>query len=232
MEVHLTSVLILVLSALAARGHATGYDWRHTYPVGYGPVTDWHSDCGGHLNGTNGVITSPNFPNKFPTPISCKWLIIAPPKKKIILYFTQFYVKEGFRLSEYDMYVTDKFYAGKNDLGEIKKEFPNFSTYKRYLLVRFRVREIGNIHLRVHDLHKDVYGFNITYEIVNEADDVREDACSAPKCSYLGECIASAKFETYKCNCYNEYWGAECEYGPFCDPTKGKNVCFNGGQCR
>ena len=46
--------------------------------------------------------------------------------------------------------------------------------------------DAGNIHLRVGDFLMDVHGFNITYEIVDVDTNLRTDACSVYKCSFLG----------------------------------------------
>ncbi len=36
------------------------------------------SDCGGISSGTNGVITSPNYPDDYVNANRCAWLIVAP----------------------------------------------------------------------------------------------------------------------------------------------------------
>ena len=65
-------------------------------PEPIGPI----AYCGGTVNGTHGSISTPNFPRRFPVPISCQWLLHAPPGKKIVLFFTQFYMRESFQLTE------------------------------------------------------------------------------------------------------------------------------------
>ncbi|KAG7190872.1 hypothetical protein KM043_006933 [Ampulex compressa] len=61
--------------------------------VGY----ELHSDgkhcedaCGGVFEDSNGTITSPSFPELYPTNKNCIWEIIAPPQYRITLNFTHF----------------------------------------------------------------------------------------------------------------------------------------------
>ena len=192
------------------------------------------TECGGYINGTRGFIKTPNFPRRFPTPISCRWLLFAPPSHKLILYFTQYYMRESFQVTVFDYYQDDRHYRGRHELGEIsfEDEVTQYTVYKSYLLLEFQVEEIGNIHLRVDDFLLDVYGFNITYEVVPVNEPPRQDACSVYKCSFLGSCMATANFETYKCHCFGPYFGDECQYGPYCDPENGLNMCYNNGKCR
>ncbi len=56
-------------------------------------------NCGGTPNGTRGHISTPGFPRKFPVPLSCQWVFHIPQGKKIVLYFTQFYMREAFQAS-------------------------------------------------------------------------------------------------------------------------------------
>ncbi|XP_067678282.1 uncharacterized protein [Haliotis asinina] len=193
-----------------------------------------YTDCGGFLTEERGFIKSPKFPDRFPTPISCHWVIQAPPERKIILYFTQYFLRSGFYLSEYDKYESEESYTGKNNLGEInfEDEFTSLVAYKPFVVITFNVRDNGNIHLRVEDYLQDVYGFNITYEVVGVEEKVGRDACSVHECSYLGNCMANFNYSEYRCHCFEGFFGNECQYGPYCDPDKGTNMCENGGRCR
>jgi hypothetical protein len=192
--------------------------------------------CGGKMNASSGYFHTPNFPHRFPAPIACRWLFHAPPGKKIVLYLTQFYLHNSFRVTEYSHYSEDTHgrvtWRGRYEVGEINFEEAYLVSSKPYMLIDFRVAEIGNIHLRVDEYLLDVYGFNITYEMVDEEMPVRTDACTVIKCSFLGHCIATANLDTYKCHCFPSYYGDECQYGPSCDPDKGINMCLNGGKCR
>ncbi|KAK3611744.1 hypothetical protein CHS0354_037324 [Potamilus streckersoni] len=192
------------------------------------------TNCGGILEAEKGVIHSPNFPNEFPTPISCEWLIRAPPEKKIIIYFTQFYLKNSFYVTEYDFYQDKTTYIGPRDLGRISWELdiPSLVAYKPYVHIEFSTENISNIHLRVIEYLLDVYGFNITYEMVNRSSDVPKNTCSVDSCSYLGNCLVNSDFSRYQCDCFEGFFGNECQYGPYCDPDVGINQCSNGGKCK
>jgi hypothetical protein len=190
--------------------------------------------CGGHLKGSAGFIQTPNFPNPFPLPLSCTWVLYAPPGHKAVVYFTQFFVRSGFRMAEYELYEDESFYVGKTDLGEVsfEEEMESVQPYKPYLVLRFDVGPaMGNMHLRVEHFLLDVYGFNITYEIMPTSVP-QTPACSVHNCSFLGDCLASSDFSQYRCQCFDGFYGDYCQYGPYCDPAIGMNMCRNGGTCR
>ena len=191
-------------------------------------------DCGGFLREPRGVVHSPGFPHRFPSPLACRWIIHAPPGKKIVLYFTQYFLREAFQVTEYDQYVNELTYSGRKSLGQInfQDHIRTVVAYKPYLALDFALRHMTNIHLRVEEYLEDVYGFNITYEVVDRGERVRQDTCSVNDCSFLGHCIASANFSTYRCVCFQGFFGRECQYGPYCDPDKGINMCLNQGRCR
>lgn len=46
--------------------------------------------CGGMLEGMNGTLTSPSFPDLYPPNKNCIWEIVAPPQHRITLNFTHF----------------------------------------------------------------------------------------------------------------------------------------------
>lgn len=46
--------------------------------------------CGGVLNTSNGTITSPSFPEAYPSNKHCVWEIIARPQYRITINFTHF----------------------------------------------------------------------------------------------------------------------------------------------
>ena len=56
-------------------------------------------ECGGNItNQQNGIIHSPNFPEKYatsdlPVSIQCNWFIYAQPNHKILMYFEEFEVE-------------------------------------------------------------------------------------------------------------------------------------------
>ncbi|XP_029048305.2 cubilin isoform X2 [Osmia bicornis bicornis] len=46
--------------------------------------------CGGHYVKLTGVVTSPNYPNKYPSRKECVWILEAPNKQRVILNVTHF----------------------------------------------------------------------------------------------------------------------------------------------
>ncbi|XP_065114614.1 cubilin [Paramisgurnus dabryanus] len=57
-------------------------------------VTYYFSECGGLQSGDGGVISSPGYPNQYPSPSRCAWLLEAPEGHTITLTFTYFEVEE------------------------------------------------------------------------------------------------------------------------------------------
>ncbi|KAJ8306087.1 hypothetical protein KUTeg_016632 [Tegillarca granosa] len=189
-----------------------------------------YTQCGGKVDGDHGVIQTPYFPIPFPTPIYCKWIISAPHDRKIIVYMTQFYLRDSLDVYEYDNYEE----MSSNSLGH-KLTSVNYTTsyivsYKPFLVLRFAVHDLDKIHRWVLDYVVDVFGFNITYKLAGLNDEV-ENGCSVFYCSYLGNCYASSNYSTFKCHCFEGYFGEMCQYGPYCDPPRA-NLCLNGGTCR
>ncbi len=97
--------------------------------------------CGRTINATRGFIHTPGFPKPFPVPILCRWVLRAPPGKKIVLYFTQFYMRQSFRLTEYDSYTDENTYTGRSELGAVSFEdqVTSFSVYRPCLVLEFQV---------------------------------------------------------------------------------------------
>lgn len=194
-----------------------------------------YRNCGGVFEEPKGILSTPNFPGPYPTPIQCEWLIHAKPGKKIILYLTQFYMKDSFFISTYQAYQNTSTYVGRQDYAEIKSEYDDLISlvaYQPYMLIQLNVTFIGNRHLRVINHLLDVYGFNITYEIADANANVSKETCSIKQCSYLGDCIVSANYQDFKCHCFDDFFGHECQYGPYCNPEKNINPCKNGGICK
>ncbi|OWF46372.1 uncharacterized protein LOC110455783 isoform X2 [Mizuhopecten yessoensis] len=193
------------------------------------------TNCGGFLNESKGVIHSPNFPNQFPTPILCEWVIKSPLDKKVMIYFTQYYLRGHFHVFEYDYYKDPGTpYAGEKKLATVNYEdnIWGVAGHKQYVVLRFAVQEMGNIHMRVLDHFMDVYGFNITYEFVAKHSNITKNTCYVQSCSFLGDCIATADYSVYECECFKDYFGDMCQFGPHCDPLNNINMCENGGKCR
>nr|XP_042904388.1 uncharacterized protein LOC110282116 isoform X2 [Parasteatoda tepidariorum] len=191
------------------------------------------SICRHVMKEPKGVITTPYFPDPYPVPISCQWVIEAPTDKVVAVYFTQFYMREGLKATEY-AYYSANVKMGKTEFGTISSE--REPTYlvsnKNVLVLDFNVREIANIHMRVREYLLDVFGFNITYEFLSRNESERKDACLYHHCSFNGNCYASAKYDKYYCSCFSKYFGEECQYDAECGPEASRNMCQNGGTCR
>lgn len=52
--------------------------------------------CGGILRGTSGVITSPNYPHRYPLNQTCTWLLVGPTDHTMKLQFRDIQLP-GFR---------------------------------------------------------------------------------------------------------------------------------------
>lgn len=155
--------------------------------------------CGGMLTATQGVIRTPNFPNKFPVPIQCTWIIDASSINKqnvsIIVYFTQQFVLSGLKFTEYDYYSDDIKVKSDhtpfelNDQTVTQVSWVRF--YSQFLEIKFTMDNLYGTHLRALDRLLDVYGFNITYEMDGI---VKPYQCNALLCRYLGHCHATENF--------------------------------------
>ncbi|KAJ8723795.1 hypothetical protein PYW07_007775 [Mythimna separata] len=94
---------LALLSVCAEHAHAQQRHSEHQ-----GPQT-----CGGHLTRHVGTITTPNFPNPFPVPIKCKWIIEHDiVNGTISVYFTQQYTTTGLTFTEY-MYYDESYKLGE-----------------------------------------------------------------------------------------------------------------------
>ncbi|KAG8183432.1 hypothetical protein JTE90_023188 [Oedothorax gibbosus] len=58
--------------------------------------------CGGVLSAERGMITSPSFPDLYPSNKQCIWEIVAPPRFRITLNFTHFDLEGTNQECEYD----------------------------------------------------------------------------------------------------------------------------------
>jgi len=85
--------------------------------IGY----ELHSDerqcenaCGGLIDSSNGTITSPSFPDLYPSNKNCIWEIIAPPQWRITVNFTHFDIEGNNQDCEYDsLTVSSKMGSGE-----------------------------------------------------------------------------------------------------------------------
>lgn len=198
------------------------------------PSPNIFTNCGGVLGGKDsGTVHSPYFPKAFPVPIYCRWTIEAPSGKVVIVYLTQFFLRDGFRATEY-AFLDSSLNVGRKELGPITYEDGSavIASSKPILVLELEVQDAANIHLRVMDFFLDVFGFNITYQIVAKEKQEHQQACSVSICSFTGNCYANVDFRYHYCACFSGFFGRNCEFGPSCDPSKGVNPCKNSATCR
>ena len=78
--------------------------------------------CGGRLKGPVGIIQTPNFPNPFPVPIKCRWIIQHDiVNGTISIYFTQQYTTSGLTFTEY-MYYDESYKLGERKALSVTEE--------------------------------------------------------------------------------------------------------------
>ncbi|XP_064459101.1 bone morphogenetic protein 1-like [Ornithodoros turicata] len=85
---------------LLTGGHGCGYEckgalgrYRSNCSAAYMSHTDgnkYEDSCGGIMVAANGTITSPSFPDMYPSNANCTWVVVAPPRYRITINFTHF----------------------------------------------------------------------------------------------------------------------------------------------
>ncbi|KXJ72342.1 hypothetical protein RP20_CCG018306 [Aedes albopictus] len=196
-------VLLLLLFLLASSSVGSS---SSSSPNGYGMDLDLDSGpslsasshlCGGTLTAAHGIIQTPNFPDRFPVPISCTWIIDASTvvgnNVSIVVYLTQQYVLSGLRFTEY-MYYSEDYKVPSMNVFELSEDdvtnVPWIKFNSPYLEIKFIMDNLYGTHLRALDRLLDVYGFNITYEV----DTVKQYQCNALQCRFLGNCYAKQDY--------------------------------------
>ncbi|CAH2045135.1 unnamed protein product, partial [Iphiclides podalirius] len=189
--------------------------------------------CGGHLRGHVGTIQTPNFPNPFPVPIKCRWVIEHDIiNGTISIYFTQQYTTSGLTFTEY-MYYDETYKLGERRALTVTEE--NITRIKwlqvqsPVLVVELVLDRLEGTQLRALGL-LSVFGFNVTYVVQKPQEPPGPASCSAIECRLLGHCYARHDYREFFCSCFEGYTGADCGVGPLCPKTS--NMCKNGGTCR
>ena len=158
--------------------------------------------CGGELTDVKGSIQTPAFPEPFPVPIRCQWVIDASDRfssnTSIVVYLTQLYVTTGLTFTEYAYYAKGSTPMGRQLAHAVTEENVTrihwIWTRSPFLVIDFFLEHLEGNHLRVMDHLLDVYGFNITYEINDNVKPVRSDSCNTLLCSFLGNCYADKNY--------------------------------------
>ncbi|XP_068942361.1 cubilin [Petaurus breviceps papuanus] len=57
--------------------------------TGAGFNASFHKSCGGYLHSGRGVITSPNYPQAYPSNLNCSWHVLVPSGLTIAVHFEQ-----------------------------------------------------------------------------------------------------------------------------------------------
>ncbi|XP_078253265.1 CUB and sushi domain-containing protein 3 isoform X2 [Rhinoraja longicauda] len=77
------------LTCMASSGNTASWD----FPV---PICKAEDGCGGTLQGSSGIISSPNFPGEYSNNADCTWTIAAELGDTISLIFTDFQLEEKY----------------------------------------------------------------------------------------------------------------------------------------
>ncbi|XP_067832359.1 CUB and sushi domain-containing protein 3 [Heptranchias perlo] len=77
------------LTCMGSTGNTASWD----FPV---PICKVEDGCGGTLQGSSGIISSPNFPGEYYNNADCTWTIAAEPGDSISLIFTDFQLEEKY----------------------------------------------------------------------------------------------------------------------------------------
>ncbi|XP_045486004.1 uncharacterized protein LOC110994312 isoform X1 [Pieris rapae] len=194
-----------------------------------------NQSCGGRLKGPVGTIHTPNFPNPFPVPIKCKWIIEHDiVNGTISIYFTQQYITSGLTFTEY-MYYDDTYKLGERRALTVTEENITRIKYLQVqspvLVVELTLDRLEGTQLRALGLLQ-VFGLNVTFAVRPPAQTPAQAlaSCSAIECRLLGHCYASSDFTEFSCSCFEGYSGPDCGVGPLCPTTS--NLCKNKGICR
>lgn len=159
------------------------------------------SACGGHLTSRRGIISTPQFPSAFPVPIHCRWILDSSAmadssNHSIIVYLSQLYAYRGLSFTEYAYYESEAVSFGPASLETINEgnvfELGWLRTFRPYLVVEFSLERLEGSHVRVLDKLLDVYGFNLTYEIIEGQEN--PTACSLRECSFTGNCLLASDY--------------------------------------
>lgn len=161
--------------------------------------------CGGHLTSRRGIISTPNFPSAFPVPINCRWILDSSvladtvgsaANNSIIVYLSQLYAYRGLSFTEYAYYESESVSFGGASLETINEgnvfELGWLRTFRPYLVVEFHLDRLEGNHVRVLDNLLDVYGFNLTYEIIEGQEN--PSSCSLRECSFAGNCLLASDY--------------------------------------
>ncbi|CAH1400215.1 unnamed protein product [Nezara viridula] len=158
--------------------------------------------CGGILTEPAGLIQTPEFPAPFSVPLKCQWLLdssgLPEADVEIVIYLTQLFVTSGLTFTEYAFYDPLDSSLQRNPSLLLSVTEQNsvitrwLSTRSRFLLIELELDRLEGNHIRALDNLLDVYGFNITYQMVTGP--ASNTSCSVMDCSFAGNCYISSDY--------------------------------------
>lgn len=193
-------------------------------------IRDHFKDCDYLIkNKRNGLITSPNFPNQFPLPIYCRWIIDLSSftskndNQTFIIYLNENYIKRGLKFTEYSFFLDDNLNVDKKELSIVNFNSDQLFiiTRKKYLVIQFQIDEKINNNPRILDSLANYYGFNFTFHLTNKfnlnkikdnqsVNSIDKDFCSFKKCNFNGRCLSRLENNNlfkFNCECFNGFHG-------------------------
>lgn len=192
-------------------------------------IKDHFKSCG-HLikNTQSGFISSPRFPNPFPLPIYCQWVIDLSSfsanrndNQTLIVYLNEVYIRQGLKFTEYSFFLDENLNVDKKDLSPVNfnSDQSFILTRKKYLVIQLQIDEKINHNLnpRILDSPANYNGFNLTFELTKLDDNqllnnLNKEVCSFKKCNFNGRCLNRSVDKglfRFKCQCFNNFHGKE-----------------------
>jgi hypothetical protein len=118
-----------------------------------------------------------------------------------VIWFTQIYVLTGLKVTEqFEESDSGLSSAGSNVLldASMHAQLLNYTWARSsmpYLVVELNLDQLEGNHVRTRDNLLDVFGFNVTYELVARNKEQLPKRCSVVECSYAGDCLADASLK-------------------------------------
>ncbi|KAH9492503.1 hypothetical protein Btru_026013 [Bulinus truncatus] len=141
------------------------------YLSGIGFSANYHSECNNVLNGTQGVIESPNFPNPYPPSQQCSWAIQVPQGNKISAHFAFFSLEDSTDCRLDYVQITRSNLTGSRLCGN--QVLPNFMSNNNELNIGFQS-----------NLYDSYPGFRLEWIIFGCGDSFRANSGSFNSLNY------------------------------------------------
>ena len=137
------------------------------------------------MSGDNGQISSPNYPNKYPVNMTCRWTISTIAGTRILINFTDFKVEKN-KKCLYDYLVIKE---SRNGWGTLSSKYCGHGSIKTYISqanhvqIYFVSDKLGNVDK----------GFVATWRIT----DMSGNPLATKDSEYLGFTENSARFFSF-----------------------------------